>query len=393
MRITRLTLALLLGSAGCTGGLSQATGSAPIIGGATDTLDPGVVLLFAQVPGSPGGALCTGEVISPHVILTAAHCVSPGEVGANAVFRVFTGSDFNLASALDLLPVRETHFNPLFDAANPQNGNDVGVAILANPISVSPLKINRAPITNAMVGQPVRFVGYGLDNAPAQSGSGLKRQTSTTLSDFTNLLLHFSDGTHETCNGDSGGPAFMNINGSDVIVGLTSFGDANCNQGGFDTRVDAMLSFIDPFVLTNDPAFAMVGTGTPSTTPGANGSSSSSGPAGTAGSSGSGGPTGSTPPAPNHPGPAAQAPSPAAPPAANAPNAALLGFGQSCQHDSDCESKSCGLSTSGTLVCVAASNGTNVNGGCTVGGRGSAPPLGLVLLAALVLLIRRSRSI
>ena len=71
----------------------------------------------------------------------------------------------------------------------------------------------------------MRFVGYGLDNATTQTGGGIKRATTTTLTDHTSLLLHFSDGTHETCNGDSGGPAFMTIGGRETIVGLTSYGD------------------------------------------------------------------------------------------------------------------------------------------------------------------------
>jgi secreted trypsin-like serine protease len=387
MHLRRLTLGIALVCFAATGcvytGSQSATGSAPIIGGTTDSGDPGVVLIFAQVPGAQNGALCTGEVISPHVILTAAHCVSPAEVGANAAFHVLAAPDFNAAQASDFLTVKETHFNTLFDPNNLNGGNDVGVVILNNPISAPVLPLNRAPLTQAMVGQPVRFVGYGLSDATAQAGAGLKRQTTTTLTDFTDVLIHFSDGAHETCNGDSGGPAFMTLNGTEVVVGLTSFGDVSCSQGGFDTRVDAMLSFIDPFVAANDPgsvpATGSAAGGTASPTP------TATQPAGGSNTA----PGAATPAQPTLP----AAPNPAAPAATTpAPSSALAGYGQVCQHDSDCASKSCGLGTSGTLVCVMAA--TDVNGGCSTAGRGGHNGADLVwlLLPLAALCFRRRRT-
>src|SRR5439155_6202199 len=121
--------------------------------------------------------------------------------------------------------------------------------------TIKPLAMNRTPLDATYDGKQVRFVGFGLDNATAQSGAGVKRQTTTTLADHTALLLHFTDGLHETCNGDSGGPAFMTIGGQEVIVGLTSYGDVNCNQGGYDTRVDALAAWVDPYIKQADPTF------------------------------------------------------------------------------------------------------------------------------------------
>ena len=61
--------------------------------------------------------------------------------------------------------------------------------------------------------------------------------------------IHIGDSDTQTCHGDSGGPAFQTINGREVIVGITSFGTDTraevCINGGFDTRVDSVLSFID----------------------------------------------------------------------------------------------------------------------------------------------------
>jgi V8-like Glu-specific endopeptidase len=345
-----LVLLAALG-AGCTPPVTVGETRAPIIGGSVDNADPGVVLLFAQVPGSQSGSLCSAEIVSPHVVLTAAHCVAPSEVGQGAQFVVYPGVNFDQAQQADLLAVSETHFDAQFSTQNVQAGHDIGVAILAKPTAITPLPVNRTPLDTTFVGKPVRFVGYGLDDSAAQTGAGTKRQTTTTLSDYTALLVHFTDGLHETCNGDSGGPAFMTVNGKEVIVGLTSFGDVNCNQGGYDTRVDALLSFVDGYVQMFDPTLAappdmghaaapdMGQAPSPSTQPGSptqpsqpSSPSQPSEPSAPSSPSGSSSPSG---------------------PSQNSEPATGRAAGESCGKDADCASHICGLSKQGTLVCVA----------------------------------------
>ncbi len=323
----------------------------PIIGGTTDTGDPGVVLLFAAQPGAASGSLCSAEIVSPHVVLTAAHCVSPDEVGQGAVFHVFTGDNFNQANQANMLAVRETHFDPQFNTNQLDAGHDIGVAILENPVSIAPLVMNRAPLTVAMQGQPVRLVGYGLDDSATQTGAGIKRQTSTTLTDYDQVLVHFSDGQHETCNGDSGGPAFMTFNGQEVIVGLTSFGDQNCNMGGYDTRVDAMVSFVDPYIAANDPAAPP--------------------------------PDLSSPPDMADPG----SPDPGR--GGTSPTGTALAEGAPCVHDTDCASDACGIGTKGDHVCVSQTAPSNsLLGGCSLSrdGSGAAARDGWAALALVWLL-------
>jgi MYXO-CTERM domain-containing protein len=366
----RSSALLLVLAAGCTGGYAPVDAiQQEIIGGSLDTGDPAVVLLFQTIAGQQGGAICTGEVISPHVILTAAHCTGgedPAQA-ASATWRVYLGSDFGLATARDLLPVKEAHFNPAFDVKNLTAGNDVGVAILRDPLpaSITPLPFNRTGLDSSHNGKQVRFVGYGLstvtiDSAgnPQGDGAGVKRQTTTTLTEFNTKLLHFADGTHETCNGDSGGPAFMNIGGREVIIGVTSFGDISCSQGGFDTRIDTITSFIDPYVQANDPGFIS---------------------------------SGSVPSSPS--GGAQSPPTSSATPTSPSPTGAG-GVGASCVYDHDCQSGLCGLDNKGQHSCSAANSLRSTAGGCAVGGEGAgagAGGLGLGLMLVMVLTLGRRR--
>ena len=70
--MNRVLVVLLVGCSGSIDGSPSGETDAPIIGGVTDTADPAVVLLYAN-----SGSICTATVISPTVLLTAAHCVSP----------------------------------------------------------------------------------------------------------------------------------------------------------------------------------------------------------------------------------------------------------------------------------------------------------------------------
>lgn len=221
--------------------------NASVIGGETDTGDPSVVAVYAQQPGSGAGFLCTGSVIAPTVVLTAAHCVSPSETGRNATFTVLTSANVNRSGGQQLA-VREVHANPLWSARNLEGGHDQGIVILDEPTSLPPLPFNRQAVAAASVGKPLRIVGYGLDDGTRQTGAGVKRQVLTKLRSIQSMLIGVGDSRHGTCNGDSGGPAFMKIDGVETIVGVTSYGNADCSDGGFDARVDTDLAFIDMYL-------------------------------------------------------------------------------------------------------------------------------------------------
>ena len=252
MRRLILLLPLLAACAPVPVGVAQQA----IVGGTTDNGDPGVVLVIAQKGAQ--GSLCTGEVVSPHVVLTAAHCVAPAIVGTGVTFRVYTGNDFNQNVAGDYKKVSETHFHQMFNQQNPFGGYDIAVVITTDALDITPLAMNRTAITDAMVGSAVRLVGYGVTSAADVSTgatAGIKRQTSTTLAAYDDLKLMFDGPSHLTCEGDSGGPAFMKVDGqNEVIVGTTSYGDQNCMIQGVDTRVDDFAdSFVQPFIDMLDP--------------------------------------------------------------------------------------------------------------------------------------------
>jgi secreted trypsin-like serine protease len=223
----------------------------PIVGGTIDNGDPSVMLMFggsrSDVSGFQGGT-CTAEVISPHLLITAGHCVV--DFGPDARFGISSGG-FRGDYA-----VKGGYAHPDYVAnPDPSLGHDIAVLITDQAMTETPLELNRSPLTADLVGQPVRMVGFGIVAADADNTSGVKRQTTTTLSSYDDGLLIFdNNGVHGTCEGDSGGPAFMMLGGVEKIAGITSFGDSvDCTGSGYDTRIDTNLDFIDSYVRLADP--------------------------------------------------------------------------------------------------------------------------------------------
>jgi hypothetical protein len=250
MRSRLLPIAVsILGLSACQPPRTQYSQSKqPIIGGTDDSGDPSVVALVMNT--SMGGALCTAEVIAPTVILTAAHCVAASELGPGATFAIATSASNGWNPDPNFPAVKEVHNDPMFDGNNVQNGHDIGIVILESPTTLHPLPFNKSAVDQSMIGQPVRLVGYGASDGTTLNGAGVKRQVTTVLDDFDPLLLHVGVTGMEGCEGDSGGPAFMTINNVETIMGMTSFGNQNCTQGGYYTRVDDYMSFINQY-MTN----------------------------------------------------------------------------------------------------------------------------------------------
>jgi len=258
MRAAALAAAFATLLAGCMQAEAPSMFARAIVGGAPTTADPAVVALIAQVPGSMLATLCTATIVSPHVVLTAAHCVSPDTVGATAKFSVCTAANIDTSHSKDFVDVTEVHYNADFSVSDVTNGNDIAVAIVGIPFGTPPLPMNRTALTSAMIGQPARMVGYGKTSGADASGAsaGLKREADTEMGTYTDKLVRFGNAGTTTCEGDSGGPGFMTIDGQEVIVGVVSFGDQSCDQLGADTRVDRFVDdWIRPYVDTADPGF------------------------------------------------------------------------------------------------------------------------------------------
>jgi hypothetical protein len=179
----------------------------------------------------------------------------PELVGATAKFSVFPGANVSGAHLSDFIDITETHSHPDFSLSNVTGGSDIAIGVLQTALSPAPIPLNRTALSNDLVGQPARMIGYGKTSAADTTAAtaGVKRQAATQLVSFTDDLVRFGMAGETTCEGDSGGPGLMTIKGVESIVGVVSFGDVQCAQLGVDTRVDRFIDWLTPLVDAVDP--------------------------------------------------------------------------------------------------------------------------------------------
>ena len=190
---------------------------------------------------------CTGTLISPTHVLTAAHCLEG--IGNSQAFFQVGGQTYGS---------RTVTIHPNYNPNNFSAGNDIAIIELDRPVQgIAPMSILRQ---TPQVGQMLTLVGFGEGGTstggydPNDTG---KQVGQTELEFVTNHHIAWNFDSHQEANtapGDSGGPAFVNAGGQMLIAGVTSGGSGDPHTLGdysFDTRVDVHAAWIDsPATIT-----------------------------------------------------------------------------------------------------------------------------------------------
>lgn len=219
-----------------------------------------------------GSGFCSGTLISPMVIVTAAHCAvvepEPGLVrpATPSSLQVAAGHLVSRVAVGEMLrPVFEVRVHEDYDhdfimgrsrSGAGQGGigspNDIALLFLSSPfdgIPVAPLLAGEREQELVRHGDVGFVAGYGVyDLDEGRSGELYISDAVIDIIGERELLTSRIDQLGDSCYGDSGGPLYVPTEQGNFLVGLVSRGRSDvkrdCGDGGVYTLLSAHLPWI-----------------------------------------------------------------------------------------------------------------------------------------------------
>jgi secreted trypsin-like serine protease len=217
--------------------------AAAMVGGAPESTN-GIGASVITIVGSRGN-FCSGALIAPDLVLTAAHCLR-GNTDTKIVLY-----DANRTPMLR--DVRRVAWHPQF---NPQGiaarraSADVALLQLTQPLSM-PVAALGIPLEPIAAGQSFTIAGIGVTRpGDGKSGGVVRAATLMSTSQPGRLQIRLVDpanGGLGACTGDSGGPVVQQQAGIAKIVGVVSWSTGPNNTAGCGG-----LSGVTPLTLYRD---------------------------------------------------------------------------------------------------------------------------------------------
>lgn len=206
-----------------------------ITGGSPIDISSSILALSTVAFMIDNGPFCTGTLITPNHFVTAAHCVD-GDTPSKLP-SLFVGLGQRGENRLKVVSLK---MHEQYDKTQkfPENGrgftarahNDIAIVKFSGTLPKPYRPIAILPSGESLKkDEKVYIAGYGRDE---RRQSGTLRSTFS-LFDVDNIVSRLfrtiSGVTQSTCNGDSGGPAYIARGGFYYLVGATSYGPSNFN--------------------------------------------------------------------------------------------------------------------------------------------------------------------
>jgi secreted trypsin-like serine protease len=230
--MTKWALTLLLLS--CRGEPDAAVAD-PIIGGRLDRRH-GAVGLVGRIDGEEITFHCSGTLIGPSTVLTAAHCLYDADGRRIRAPRLAFGTD------ADIHEIGRSYVAPSYAPGASDGWDDAAILRLREPSDVPPIPFSETAPNDAI---PAVVVGYGVTDGARRTGFGRRRSAEIELDAISGREIFYDARRRGSCFGDSGGPILQDLGEGEVVAGVTSRGtNATCTGIDIATRADVLASWI-----------------------------------------------------------------------------------------------------------------------------------------------------
>lgn len=230
------------------------------------------------------GYVCTGTLIGKDLVLTAAHCLNPKHNLYEIIFGINGYDIMEQDSQTNVRRAKKVVVHEGYNENQQANQNDIGLIYFKGdlPAGYSPAEVllNEDPIKKD---SQIILAGYGVTTATTRdvkykkskkfqeeikngniicdydvldesqlptcfelnmSGDGELRKTTAPVAYTSESEFVLDETAAGSCSGDSGGPAYMEIDGKLYVVGVTSRGNLTCDSRGIYTSLYAHMDWL-----------------------------------------------------------------------------------------------------------------------------------------------------